>query len=146
MISFQRSSYTVQEPESETNITGVVFLEKENGRLSEQIIQLDLEISIVTPNATIRLATISSIDAVGNIIDNDFILLPRVPNETVIEIPFPPQAQTLEFNFILFPDDMAEGIEAFQVTLKEPLGYEYTVGLIPETFVIITDNDCKSDP
>ena len=108
---FQNASYTFPEPQFETEIFGVVFLEKENGRISEQEFRVVIEVSTVTPNSNIRPATISTRDAFGNIINNDYVLLD--PDQTVLISSFLPSAQTLEFVFTLLPDEIAEGTEAF---------------------------------
>ena len=102
MIGFQNASYTFPEPQFETEILGVVFLEKENGRISEQEFRVVIEVSTATPNANIRPTTLTSRDAFGNITNNDYLLL--APDQTVLISSFRPDAQTLEFIFTLFPD------------------------------------------
>ena len=67
MIGFQNASYTFPEPQFETEIFGVIFLEKENGRISEQEFRVVFEGSIATPNANIRPATLTSHDALGTL-------------------------------------------------------------------------------
>ena len=111
MIGFQNASYTFPEPQFETEIFGVVFLEKENGRISEQEFRVVIEVSTVTPSANIRPATLTSRDANGTTIENDYLLLD--PDQTVIISSFLPSAQTLEFVFTLFPDEIAEATKAF---------------------------------
>ena len=79
--------------------------------------------------------------------DNDSFLLD--PDQTVIISSFLPSAQTLEFVFTLFPDEIAEGTEAFQVRSSPSEGADdpdYTIPttintLFAETFIIIEDND-----
>ena len=147
MIGFQNASYTFSEPLFETEIFGVVFLEKENGRISEQEFRVVIEVSTATPNANIRPATLTSRDANKTIINNDYLLLD--PDQTSIVSSFLPTAQTLEFVFTLFPDEIAEGTEAFQARSSPSEGGDdpdYTIPtslntLFAETFIIIEDDD-----
>ena len=147
MIGFQNASYTFPEPQFETEIFGVIFLEKENRRISEQEFRVVVEGSIATPNANICPATLTSHDANRTIINNDYLLLN--PDQTVIISTFLPTAQTLEFIFRLFPDEVAEGTEAFQARSSPSQGVldpDYTIPtalntLFAETFIIIEDDD-----
>ena len=149
MIGFQRASYTFDEPEFEEEITGVVFLEKENDRISEQTFHVVIEVSTATPNPNIRPAMLTSRDAVGNIINNDYLLFNS--DQSVIISSFLPGAQTLELLFTLFPDDVAEGTEAFQASSSPSEGAldpDYIIPtdentLFAETFIIIEDDDRK---
>ena len=150
MIGFQNASYTFPEPESEQPVFGVVFLEKENGRISEQEFRVTIEVSTVTPNTNIRPATLKSLDADGNVVNNDYAPRFLNPNQT-LKIPslsFLPGIQTLEFDFTLFPDNVAEGTEAFQVRSSPSQGVNSPGFSIPtdqnthsETFIIIEDDD-----
>ena len=71
------------------------------------------------------------------------------PDQTVLISSFLPTAQTLEFVFTLFPDEIAEGTEAFQARSSPSEGADdpdYTVPtelntLFAETFIIIEDDD-----
>ena len=147
MIGFQNASYTFPEPQFEMEIFGVVFLEKENGRISEQEFQVIIEVSTATPNTSIRPATLTTRDANRTITNNDYLLLD--PDQTVIISSFLPTAQTLEFIFTLFPNEIAEGTEAFQARSSPSEGTDdpdYTVPtdlstLFAETFIIIEDDD-----
>ena len=147
MIGFQNISYTFTEPQFETEIFEVVFLEKENGRISEQEFRVVFEVSTATPNANIRPATLTSRDANGTVINNDYLLLD--PDQTVTVSAFLPAAQSLEFVFTLFPDEVAEGTEAFQARSSPSEGTDdpdYTIPtalntLFAETFIIIEDDD-----
>ena len=150
MIGFQNASYTFLEPEFEQEVFGIVFLEKENGRISEQEFLVLIEVNTATPNTNIRPANLSSLDAGGNFINNDYLLVN--PDQTVILTSFLPTEQTLEFVFTLFPDDTAEGTEAFQA--RSSLRIErfdvpyYTFPtnvstVFAETFIIIEDDDCE---
>ena len=149
MIGFQNASYTFPEPQFVTEIFGVVFLEKENGRISEQEFRVVVEVSTATPNANIRPATLTSRDANGTIINNDYLLLD--PDQTVLISTFLPSAQTLEFVFTLFPNEIAEGTKAFQATCRSSPSegtddHDYTIPtelntLFAETFIIIEDDD-----
>ena len=147
MIGFQNASYTFPEPQFETETFGVVFLEKENGRISEQEFRVVFEVSTVTPNSNIRPATILTRDAFGTIINNDYVLLD--PDQTVIISYFLPSAQTLEFVFTLLPDEIPEGTEAFHASSSPSEGADYADYTIPtelntlfaETFIIIEDDD-----
>ena len=149
MIGFQNASYTFQEPQFETEIFGVVFLEKENGRISEQEFRVVIEVTTATPNTNIRPATLISRDANGTVTNNDYILLD--PDQTAIILAFFPSAQTFDFDFTLFPDEVAEGTEAFQARsfpFEGTDGPGYTIPtelntLFAETFIIIEDDDCE---
>ena len=149
MIGFQNSSYTFPEPQFDREIFGVVFLEKENGRICEQEFRVVIEVSTATPNANIRPATLTSRDADGTFINNDYLLLD--PDQTSIISSFLPAAQTLEFIFTLFPDEVAEGTEAFQARSSPSEGADdpyYTIPtelntLFAETLIIIEDDDCE---
>ena len=149
MIGFQNASYTFPEPQFEREIFGVVFLEKENGRISEQEFRVVIEVSTATPSANIHPATLTSRDANGTIIENDYLLLD--PDQTVLISSFLPAAQTLEFVFTLFPDEIAEGTEAFQARSSPSEGADdpdYTIPtalntLFAETLIIIEDDDCE---
>ena len=106
-----------------------------------------IEVSTATPGATIRPATLTSRDANGTIINNDYLLLDL--DQTVLITTFLPTVQTLEFIFTLFPDEIAEGTEAFQARSSPSEGAddpEYTIPtalneLFAETFIIIEDDD-----
>ena len=108
-----------------------------------------IEVSTATPDPNIRPATLTSRDADGNIINNDYLLLN--PDLSVIISSFLPGAQTLEFIFTLFPDDVAEGTEAFQARSSPSEGAldpDYIIPtdantLFAETFIIIEDDDRK---
>lgn len=152
MIGFQKPSYTFQEPESETDITGVVFLKKQYGRVSEQTFKVVIDVSTATPNANVHPATITSRLADGTIIDNDYLLL--APDQTRVVLSFHPDAQTLDFVFTLFPDNLPEDTEAFQAKCSSlvqagvpmfsvPSVVESTDELFPATFIIINDNDSE---
>ena len=149
MIGFQNASYTFPEPQFETEFFWKVFLEKENGRVSEQEFRVVIEVSTATPNANIRPATLTSRDADGTIINNDYLLL--FPDQTAIILTFIPSAQTFDFVFTLFPDEVAEGTEAFQARSSPLEGTDdpgYTIPtelntLFAETFIIIEDDDCE---
>ena len=145
MIGFQNASYTFPEPIIVAEeISGVIFLEKENGRISEQTFHVLFELSTATPNQNIHPATLSSRDA-----DNDYIV--SYPEASVFISSFLPNAQTLEFIFTLFPDVIAEGTEAFQARsspFEGLLDHDYIIPnqlntLFAETFIIIEDDDRK---
>jgi len=67
--------------------------------------------AVQDPN--IRAATFSPLDAHGNILNNDYIIVG--PDQSSVVPSFLPEAQTLEFIFTLFPDDIAEDTEAFHL-------------------------------
>ena len=99
--------------------------------------------AIQDPN--IRAATLSSSDAHGNILNNDYIIVG--PDQSSVLPSFLPEAQTLEFIFTLFPDDIAEDTEAFQATSSPTEGeniltFTAPVNLSASTFIVIEDNDC----
>ena len=145
-IGFQRPNYTFTEPTFQQEISGVVFLEKEFRRESERTFQVVIEVSTATPNQNIQAATLSSFDADGNTIDNDYLLVN--PDQSSFVSSFLPEAQLLEFQFTLFGDEIAEGPEAFQASLLPLEGddipqFTAPTTLFASTFIIIEDNDCK---
>ncbi len=142
-IGFQNSSYTFLEPQFETGIFGVVFLEKQSGILTEQTYVIVIEVNDATPNTNIRAATLS--DDAG---DNDYVI--TLPTERSFVLLFPPENQLLEFAFTLFPDEIAEGTEGFQASSQpseDPNNPAFTAPtpgvLFPSTFIIIADDDRK---
>ena len=142
-IGFQNASYTFQEPQFETEIDSVVFLEKQGGRISEQCYVVIVDLNKVTPNANIQPATLSTVDA-----DNDYIV--STPGAYVAVLEFSPDAQHLDFPFILFPDDVAEGTEAFRASLQpsenllHPAFTDPSAGVLySSTYIHIIDDDCE---
>ena len=113
IIGFQNSSYVTIEPQEETKITGLVFLEKQGGRISEQTFLIAIEASATTPNANIPSATLSSFDSNGTVSNNDYSI--AGPGESVVVIEFRPEDQTIDFEFTLYPDNLNEGQEVFQL-------------------------------
>ena len=124
----------------------MVFLRKQNGRITEQSYVVIVGINEATPNANIRAATLSTAVA-----DNDYVV--SQPGENTIVLEFGPNDQVLDFPFVLFPDDIAEGTEAFQASSQpseNPLHPSFTAPsadgddvLFPSTFIVIADDDRK---
>ena len=141
-IGFQFASYTFDEPRFEEEIFNVVFLEKQNGRISEQTHIVIVGINEATPNTNVQAATLSTVNA-----ENDYVV--NLPGVNTIVLEFGPKEQLLDFPFILFPDDIAEGTEAFQASSQpeDPLHPSFTAPsanvLFPSTFIVIADDDCK---
>ncbi len=146
-IGFQNASYTFTEPQFETEIFGVVLLEKQNNRITEQSYVVIIGVNAATPPGVCA-ATLSSVDEAGFLSDNDYVV--NGPDVTTYPLEFGPDQQLLEFSFTLFPDMIAEGMEAFQASslpTKNPLDPSFTApsagGLFPYTFIIIADDDRK---
>ncbi len=142
-IGFQFASYDFNEPQFEEEISNRVFLQKQNGRITEQSYVVIVGINEATPNGNIRAATLSTADA-----NNDYVVINPGVNTIVLE--FFPDEQELDFTFTLFPDDIAEGTEAFQASSQpseNPLHPSFTAPsagvLFPSTFIVIADDDCK---
>lgn len=131
------------EPEFETVIFGQVYLEKQDGQLTEQTYVVIVEVNDATPSTNIGSATLSDDNN-----DNDYVV--TTPSDNLFVFLFPPGDQLLPFNFVLFPDDIAEGTEAFQASSQpsenasNPAFTAPTPGvLFPSTFIIIADDDRK---
>ncbi len=142
-IGFQNASYTFQEPQFEEEISGVVFLEKQGGQISEQRYVVIIEMNQATPNTNIQPATLSTVNA-----DNDYVV--RYPGDYEIILEFGPNDQRLDFPFILFPDDVAEGTEAFQASIQpsenplHPAFIDPSAGVLySSTYIHIIDYDCE---
>ncbi len=119
-----------------------MFLQKQNGRITEQSYVVIVDINEATPNGNIRAATLSTVDA-----DNDYVV--SQPRENTIVLEFGPNEQVLDFPFVLFPDDIAESTEAFQASSRpseNPMHPSFTAPsagvLFPSTFIVIADDDC----
>ncbi len=120
-----------------------MFLEKQGGRISEQSYVVFIEVNQATPNTNIQPATLSTVNA-----DNDYIVLS--PGTYVAVSEFSPDAQRLDFPFVLFPDDVAEGTETFRASLQpsdNPLHPAFTYPsagiLYSSTYIHIIDDDCE---
>ena len=113
IIGFQNSSYVTREPQEETKISGVIQLEKQGGRVSEQTFLIAIEASATTPNANIPSATLSSFNNDGTVSNNDYSI--AGPGESVVVLEFRPEDQAIDFEFTLYPDNLNEGQEAFQL-------------------------------
>ncbi len=142
-IGFQFASYDFNEPQFEEQISGVLFLEKQNDRISEQSYVVIVGINEATPNGNIRAATLATADA-----NNDYVV--SQPGENTIVLEFGPNEQVLDFPFVLFPDDIAESTEAFQASSQpseNPMHPSFTAPsagvLFPSTFIVIADDDRK---
>ena len=132
-IGFQQPTYTFSEPDGAENINGVVLLKKENDVTSEQTFQIVVIVTEGTPRPDIDPAT----PATG-VSENDYT------TNGVVVFEFPPDQQTISFDFVLYGDDIPERTEAFQATLcpqeNSPAFLEPTM-LTPHTFIVIEDND-----
>ena len=76
--------------------------------------------------------------------NNDY----TIGQNNFVNLELEPGDQTIEFNFRLFGDDIAEGTEAFQATparLEGTPGFLAPTVLAPDTFIIIEDDDSKSN-
>ena len=133
-IGFQKMNYTFTEPEIEKMITGVVYLERENGQLTEQTYEVAITISTTVPPGQ-QPASIPDDFSIGG-------------NQTTTNLTFLPNITLLDFQFTLFPDDLFEDTEVLQVK-SEPsqvLGSEAFTSpntLFPSTLIVIEDDGGK---
>ncbi len=144
-IGFQNESYSFPEPFVEMDIFNVVFIEKQDGVISEQTFPVVFEVRAATPNPAILPASLSTV-VDGVVLDNDYVV--DTPDRVFIIREFRPDEQLLEFTFTLFPDEFPEGTEAFQASAQpsdEVLAPNFLAPspgvLFASTFVIIEDND-----
>ena len=139
-IGFKQPSYIFSEPSDPSeDILGVVLLEKEDGVISEQTFQIVVRVTPTTPSQDIRPAERSMDGA-----DNDY----TIGRNNFVVLELEPGDQTVEFNFRLYRDDIAEGTEAFQATPARRQGSPEFLGptvLSPNTFIIIEDDDSESN-
>ena len=132
-IGFWRSSYTFAEPQGDAIIViaDEVLIGKENDRLSEQTFRLLVSVNGNTPSNAIEPATFNL----------DYTLLEPFQNFTLLD--FPPEAQTISFDFILLSDTEIENTEAFQARIDTADGFpRFSTGvpLSSSTFIVI---ECK---
>ncbi len=120
-----------------------MFLEKQGGQISEQSYVVIIEVNQATPNANIQPATLSTVNA-----DNDYVV--TNPGEGTIILELSPDEQRLHFPFSLFPDDVAEGTEAFQASIQpsenplHPVFTDPSAGVLySSTYINIIDDDCE---
>ena len=131
-IGFQRKRYIFTEPEFEEMNTGVVYLERENGQLTEQTYSV---IITVAPNVP------SSQQAAS--IPEDFSI---DGSQTTTFLIFPPNVTLLDFQFTLFPDNISEGREVVLVRSAPSRFHDSEAfispnTLFPSTLIVIEDND-----
>lgn len=142
-IGFEQPSYTFIEPLFiEDFLDGPVVVIKDNNRTSEQTFQLVFQVSSSTPDSSIRPASLSERLPNGSSLDNDYIL--STPGRTSVVASILPSQQRIPFKFTLFPDDLPEATEAFQVSLSPRENTPAFSITLAETFVIIKDDDGKS--
>lgn len=115
---------------------------KDSQRLSEHAILVSITVTGATPNSKIRSASLST-----DTMENDYYLLQQGPADT--SVLFPPDAQIMDIYFVLLPDDIAEGTEAFQITaatenIFQP-AFVSPINLFSSTFIVILDDDRKSE-
>ena len=136
-VGFLNASYTFPEKVSEYP---AVFLHKENQRVTEQVLDICVSITSATPNSEIGSATLKS----SLSMDNDYSLL---DTNTVIIRRFQPNTQTMRIDFDIYDDQIAEGTEAFQITISPETillpGFLSPINLFASTFIIILDDDRK---
>ena len=130
-------------------MSGVVYLEKQDGRVSEQTFVIAIEASSTTPNTNIPSATLSSFNGDGTVSNNDYSI--AGPGESVVVLEFRPNDQTIEFEFTLYPDNINEGQEAFQLdssrgSLNGVIGPTFIPPssgvLFSSSFIFIDESEC----
>lgn len=145
-IGFERPNYTFFEPIfTERGFIDQVFLVKENNQLSEQTFQVEITVSDVSPTSNISPATLITRDPFGRIIDNDYRI--SGADQRSIILRFDPNREMISFNFVLYPDLLVEGTEAFVVNAspkQNTPAFSSPIFLAQNTFIIIEDNDCKN--
>ncbi len=140
-IGFENASYTFVEPQEARNVT--VTLEKQDGRISEQTFLVTIEASSNTPNASISPATISTLNGDGSVSNNDYSI--SAPGENTVLLVFGPGNQTLDFEFTLYPDNVTESLEGFQIQrirtnfLGPPFLPPTSGALFSSSFIIIDE-------
>ena len=133
-IGFQRVNYTFTEPEFEETISGVVYLERENGQLTEQTYEVAITVSLTVPPGQ-RPASIPDDFSIGG-------------DQMTISLLFPPDETLLDFPFTLRTDDLYEGTEVLEVrsASSRMLGTEAFTSpenLFASTLIEIEDNDSE---
>ena len=134
--------YIFNEPRLARNLT--ISLEKQDGRRSEQTFLIIVRASPTVPSVNITAATISSLNDDGSVNDNDYSI--STPGSNTILLTFRPEDQVIEFDITLYPDNIAEGLEAFQVERFRnfsgpPFRPPTSQALFSSSFVII--DECK---
>ena len=134
-IGIQRVNYTFTEPEFEETITGVVFLERENGQLTEQTYSVSITISTSVPPGQQAAS-----------LPGDFSLTGGA--ETTQILTFFPDMTLLDFQFILRTDDTFEGTEALVVRsapsrFSGSEAFTSPEDLFSSTLIVIEDNDSE---
>ena len=155
-IGFELPGYTYMEPMFEEIIdqfyisptglpvNGPIYLAKENNVTSEQTFLLSIQVTDSTPGLNIRSATL----------DADYRI--ASPGQTARTLPFLATNDRIDFQFLLFPDTLPEGNEAFQLSVSPQdtqMMSDGTIATFPtflnpeslasETFVVIEDDDRK---
>lgn len=101
-------------------------LVKEDNRLSEQTLLVD--ITIGPPAGNIAAAIPESLNEFGDY---------SIPgNLMVIQLPFVPQLQSLEWRFFINGDDVLEGIEAFQASSTSSTNAEFPLFQSPQSDMV----------
>ena len=145
-IGFEHQSYEVTEPtpDDENIIYNLVYLIREDNQTSEQIYSVDLTVG--DPGGSSKPATIETSNT-NQSFDYSFGL----PDQTKVNVLFPPTVDRIAFVFSLNPDLAVEGTETFRVTSAQviPSGF-YPVFQTPAgvtafatTLIHILDNDGK---
>ena len=125
-------------------VNGPIYLAKENNVTSEQTFLVVVQVSRSVPGQSIQPATL----------DIDYRVGGPGLGVTNVVLQFGPMSQRINFPFNLFPDDLAEGTEAFLAssapadTAQLPDGTTVSVptflnpiNLFAESFVVIEDDD-----
>ena len=134
MIGFQQVNYTFLEPQFDS--LEQIVLEKEGGQISERTFQVIVQVTTTSPDILARPASL----------DEDY-RLSGAPNVTSVQLIFPPDQQTLSFDFTLLADDLPEGLEVF--SLRSTSGgnpfpdFGTPVTLLETTSILIEDDDSK---
>ena len=127
-------AYTYAEPDVPRLITDVALV-KEGNRLTEQAFSLAI---CIDPSAGANEATLGS----------DFII-PRISGAGSLSLLFPPSAERISLNFLLQPDLIAEGDEAFLAfSSRSEVSIVYSApnalsSVFRSTMITIIDNDRK---
>ena len=141
-IIFEFDSYSFLEPDSLEAIRDQVFIIKDDDQITERTFEIN--VTLGDPSGNIPPATLQS---ASNLINYDYLVGSIGVMSIIREIP--PSIQNISLDILINADDVAERIEAFQLTA-------IVTDIFPSTFsseisssdtqIVIIDNDGKILP
>ena len=127
------STYTVMEPSNGTWMNDTIHLIKTSNCTSEQTFYIGVSVGPGSLTGTAPAALDTSTDV------NDYNI--GGPGVGYRELIFPPDRQSIGFDFYLNSDYLFEGIEAFEVVIS--FSRFHASDFKANAFVVILDNDGK---